>query len=850
MLYDDINSYQNISYITKLTNNEKQIFDNPIKVLKPAVFPVSFDTQKEVYQENNFNDIIYKNNDISTNYIQTENKINNANNNNKIVLPKKIFFAKNNNKNLSEDYTNYKIDAHNSSIKYNNKNTISYITNVKKKIENNEYSIPTVTNIEANIENNNYKYPIPNIEDNNNKLSTQYLTNIEENTYTMSYLTNVEENNNKYTIPSETNIEEENNYKYNIPQISNIDENNNKYIDQQIANIEENSNNKYIIPYITNVEENGAKYQIPYTTNIEENNNKYTIPYITNIEDNNNKYGEENNDKNYSNSYIKIIEDDNNKFSTPSITKLEKKNDNLKLNNNMELNKKKDNIEYAKTTKLATEIIKLTNKNEIYINKNNNITIGTTSSNQPDININGKNINTSNSLDTNNKIELTNLEYINELNNINSQNKQLLDKQKILIPEKKDQFRIIIEDENNENNDKNNNIDNINIINNDTNQYINNDNENNKNTNNTPDIQNENNNMLNIQNISDPNNHNNQVNKVNYIPQIESLQENYMGPKDGTRKKNNNLNNKNDSNLSSNENKNVIQSDDDVKIIYNNKLNRKNKSPLRKIPLDDYKSLSKTPDNKSSKKIKLLKNSSSDPYFNINLENNNYGFETNLTYNDINKSPKSNVRVIKLINNSKINKGKRSNSNSFMPVKKVNKKVNFNYKSPYNNNINDNSGRVIPLYIKRDNLYGKYTNNNLQQNNSNYLNNYNNYKPAKKIIVKELNKKDENNLNIKKQHIDYDRPILSEKDFYKNLKNKNIYQDNNIYSDSDELDNYLKKKSLKIEDFNFDDSISNLNKELNEKTNKKNIILDKCDNSFNNHEKFYDEMNNLLDNIK
>jgi len=188
-----------------------------------------------------------------------------------------------------------------------------------------------------------------------------------------------------------------------------------------------------------------------------------------------------------------------------------------------------------------------------------------------------------------------------------------------------------------------------------------------------------------------------------------------------------------------------------------------------------------------------------------------------------------------------------------MPVKKVYKKNNFNYKNPYNNNINDGFDSDIPLYIKRDNLYGKYTNNNLQQNNSNYLNdikNYNNYKPEKKIIVKELNKKDENNLNIKKQHIDYDHPILSEKDFYKNLKNKNIYQDNNIYSDNDELDNYLKKKSLKIEDFNFDDSISNLNKEVNEKTNKKNIILDKYDNSFNYHEKFYDEMKNLLDNIK
>ena len=361
--------------------------------------------------------------------------------------------------------------------------------------------------------------------------------------------------------------------------------------------------------------------------------------------------------------------------------------------------------------------------------------------------------------------------------------------------------------------------------------------------------------MLNIQNISDPNNHNNQVNKLNYIPPNESLQGNDMGPKDRIRKKDNYLNTENNSNLSNNENKNIIKENNDVKIIYNNQLNRKNKSPLRTIPLDDYKSLSKTPDNKSSKKINLIKSSSSDPYFNINniFGNNEYGNETNLTYNDINKSPKSNVSVIKLINNSKINKRKRSNSNSFMPVKKVYKKNNFNYKNPYNNNINDGFDSVIPLYIKRDNLYGKYTNNNLRQNNSNYLNdikNYNNYKPKKKIIVKELNKKDENNLNIKKQNIDYDHPILSEKDFYKNLKNKNIFQDNNIYSDTDELDNYLKKKSLKIEDFNFDDSISNLNKEVNEKTNKKNINLDKYDNSFNYHEKFYDEMKNLLDNIK
>ncbi len=151
MLYD-VNSYQNVSYYTKLNNNEKQIFDNPIKLLKPALIPVSLDAKITVNQENIFKDIIYQNNDISNYnnnaiYRQTEYKINNINNKNKIVLPKKVFSINNNynNRNTSEDSINYENDTHNTSIKYNNsninRNTISFITNVEANIENNNYCI-------------------------------------------------------------------------------------------------------------------------------------------------------------------------------------------------------------------------------------------------------------------------------------------------------------------------------------------------------------------------------------------------------------------------------------------------------------------------------------------------------------------------------------------------------------------------------------------------------------------------------------------------------------------------------------------------------------------------------------
>ena len=464
---------------------------------------------------------------------------------------------------------------------------------------------------------------------------------------------------------------------------------------------------------------------------------------------------------------------------------------------------------------MGTEVIKLTNNNKVYIN-NNNKDLGKTSSNQSDMNKNNKKINKSNSLDNNNIIRLTNL--INKLNNIKSSDKQQLENQKVLlVPEKIDQFRINMEEENNEYNNKKN-INNINIINNNINQYINNDNENNKNTNNTTDKDNTNNNMLNNQNISDTNtNDKNQINSVDDIPLIESLEKNNMGPKDKISKKQNKLNNNNDIN------NNDINENIDV---YNNNLNKNNISPLKKIPLDNYKS--KTSDKKNTRKIEDIKNNSFEPYLNIDIntfENNNYDHDkTNLTYNNINKSPKENVHVVKLIKNEK--------------------EPDYNDKDIYsNNNINDGFSRTIPVYTSVDNPSEKNEKKHFKRNNTNYLNNNN--------IVKELITKDENDINAKKETIDYERlirPILSEKDFYKNLKN-NGYQDNNTHSDSDELDNKLIKKSLKIEDLNFDDSINNINKDAGDE--EKNIKDKNNDynKGFNNHDKFYQEMKNLLEKI-
>ena len=199
--------------------------------------------------------------------------------------------------------------------------------------------------------------------------------------------------------------------------------------------------------------------------------------------------------------------------------------------------------------------------------------------------------------------------------------------------------------------------------------------------------------MLNIQNISDTNtNDKSQINKVNYIPLVESLEKNNMGPKDRISKKQYKLNNNNNLN-----NNNINESF----YVYNNNLNKNNISPLIKIPLDNYKS--KTSNKKNTLKIEHIKKNSFEPYLNIDINtfenNNNSHDKTNLTYNNINKSPKENIHAFKLITNEK--------------------EPDYNNKDIYcNNNINEVFSRTIPVYKSADNPSDKKEKKHFQRNNT------------------------------------------------------------------------------------------------------------------------------------
>jgi hypothetical protein len=115
-----------------------------------------------------------------------------------------------------------------------------------------------------------------------------------------------------------------------------------------------------------------------------------------------------------------------------------------------------------------------------------------------------------------------------------------------------------------------------------------------------------------------------------------------------------------------------------------------------------------------------------------------------------------------------------------------------------------------------------------------------------KYLNNNYNKFEKNDNGIKDSNLD--------KDLNKNKDINDIYKENNKndekYRDSDELDNYLKKRSLRIEDFNFDSSNSNLNTIENQKSSerkKNNDAMDKFDNDFNNHEKFIIRMRKIFD---
>ena len=772
--------FQQQSNLTEINNNKRKKKGIQIKVLKPAIIPIPFNALNKINKKNGTN-IIYKK---KTKTIQ-KNKNNSMD---RIILPKKIFLVENNDIILEKNNNIHK-DIQKESIKDNtNKNSIPNIINFEQNNNyDHKYSLPYITNVEKEEEENNHKYSI------------SYITNVEEqknindiviNKRSISYKPIVKKqiNNSQdvYSLPYITKIEEENKDSNTLPYITKTDEENN------IRN-----NNIYSLPYITKVEEDNYNniYSPPYITKVEEDNynNIPSTQYTTNIEVNNNQYVN-----------IKPI---------PTLH---------------------NNKEFAKITKLSTEIINLINNNETIASKISNTNLGSSSSNQSDLNIinsymtfgkNSKiqsdvnssmtfgrissnqsdsnqnvNNNDSNSLGNNNTIEKKILEKNKKLNNIISQNIQLKKEQINLIPIKAEQIGIMIDKGKKDINNKRYNMNKKDIIN------INNciDKTDRIEINRSPKTKTHNSNIS----VIDTNK------KINiyYIPKAESIEENQIGPRDRERKMNNN-HYLNTQNINNNNNRPKLNTHENIiktflfrreKEIDNNlfgmpKINKKILAK-KKIPLNDFHKAPRTTKSKRFKFVKVMKKSPSDPYFSFNnvIKGNipeDYG--NNLEYNTLPKVKK--IQMIKDIRNSN----------------------NFNYNNiVYNNHMkNKRNNESVPIR----NLDGEYLNNNYHK------------------FVKSDN-------DIKDWNFD--------KDLNVNININDIYKENNNnnekYRDSDELDNNLKKRSLKIEDFNFDNSDSNLNSTENQNSNernKNNDAMDQYDNDFNNHEKFIIRMRKIFDDL-
>ena len=183
-MINDIYPLQKQPYIIGINNNKRANDGNTIKILKPAVIPISYDTQSDLSNKNGFNKII--------NYNQTEIIKNKNNSVDKIILPKKIFLAHNNdiilenNNKFTEDILK---ETYNDITNNNNKNPnpIFHLGKIVENNYNNNYSIPFITNVEESKNTNTknsitYKPIVEKINNNNhnNIYSLPYITKYEE----------------------------------------------------------------------------------------------------------------------------------------------------------------------------------------------------------------------------------------------------------------------------------------------------------------------------------------------------------------------------------------------------------------------------------------------------------------------------------------------------------------------------------------------------------------------------------------------------------------------------------------------------------------------------------------------
>ena len=320
-----------------------------------------------------------------------------------------------------------------------------------------------------------------------------------------------------------------------------------------------------------------------------------------------------------------------------------------------------------------------------------------------------------------------------------------------------------------------------------------------------------------------------------------------------------------------------------------NKIESRN-TRLSKSPVNDYRSVNKSPmpSSRGFHKVRIMKKSPDRNRGNFNSGMNyNYNYDY-LTYNYQNKNnnilpyPNNiNAKSNNVFNNDKFvnSKNERKNTNSFIKVKKVDRRMND--KGNINANTNEFSSNTYNTKSNYNGNYGKKYNNDLNdQNKINDNNNFNNISEIKYELNNSTDneeiRKEENILNFKKKYMPMEYPKFDD-DSNSDKKNKyNFYvkkldsnineKKNNNFDHNNEYGNEHKEEEEEKEKEQFskykdEHNIVNISdNEKNDKKTEKNEIndskikrmknndgLDEFDNNFNNHDKFYNKMKNLFD---
>jgi hypothetical protein len=270
--------------------------------------------------------------------------------------------------------------------------------------------------------------------------------------------------------------------------------------------------------------------------------------------------------------------------------------------------------------------------------------------------------------------------------------------------------------------------------------------------------------------------------------------------------------------------------------------------------------------------------------YNYNYDYLTYNFENK---NKINPYPniinnindKNNI----IFNNDKFVNGKneRKNSNSFVKVKKIDRRMYNEGNTSPNANMNEFNSNTYNSKNKYNRNYGrKYENDFNDQNKIKDNKDFNNISEIKYELNNSTDneeiRKAQNNLNFKKQYMPMEYPTFDD-DFSDKKKKKNKYncyvkkldrnindkRNDNSYHNNEYDDEQKEKEREREKNLRYKDEYNIANVSDNEKNNKKsekneindskikrmknNDGLDEFDNNFNNHDKFYNKMKNLFD---